>query len=81
MSRVIVHIAAVPTTTEQRCLRCCCVLRYLQDPKIVGACTIASKGWEPGTFIGMIEHDTPYAGFALSHDARATDEVKCQGVE
>jgi hypothetical protein len=80
MSRIIVHIAAVPATTEQRCLRCCCVLITLQDPKIVGACTIAAKGWEPGGFVGVPEHD-PQGGFALSHDARATDEVKCEVTE
>jgi hypothetical protein len=78
MSRIIVHIAAVPTATEQRCLRCCCVLITLQDPKIVGACTIASAGFQPGGFVGVEGDDH---SFAMYRDAMEIDERKCKEIE
>ncbi len=76
----VVHIAAVPTATQQRCLRCCGVLVELKDPAVVGSCTIASAGWEPGGFVGVIDGYLP-ASFPMSHDARLPDERNCAEVQ
>ncbi len=83
---IIVHIAAVPTETEQRCLRCHAVLIDLRNTVTVGTGTIQVSHWQPGGFVGVLETNDPEKvdmlgkprhSFAMSRDAMESDEIKC----
>ena len=67
MSQLIRHIAGIPTATEQRCVRCCKVIRryhnYMNKPTTVGTFPL----W-PGLLVVMLDrydakpqYDTPAA--------------------
>jgi hypothetical protein len=54
MSQLIQHIAGIPTATEQRCVRCCKVIRryhnYTNKPTTVGTFPL----W-PGLLVVMLD--------------------------
>lgn len=69
----VVHIAGVPSETQQRCVRC---HKVLIDAE--GSMTLDGLGlrpWPEGGYVGMIEG----AGTILmSRDAREDDEINCK---
>lgn len=67
----LIHIAAVPTETQQRCMRCCAVL--IDAKGAMRLDDLEGVPYAPGAFVGVI----PGGSFVQEHDATGPDESAC----